>query len=333
MEASLGLWLLALLLLVLLLLVALAVVQTRRWRRLKQMLEAAHGHREHAALLATERLLMAQGRSLALQVRSLDRVQRLADAEFKVFSQYGDDGIIQYLVQRLDIPHRTFVEFGVEDYRESNTRFLLMHDNWAGLVMDGSPGNVERIERSEYFPQHELCARAAFVDCSNVNALVAAAGFPQDLGLLHIDVDGNDYWLWECLEAASPIVVILEYNAVFGPERAITIPYDPAFQRTRAHPSNLYFGASLAALVRLSNRKGYAFVGCNSAGNNAYFVRRDHMNAAIRELSVAEGYVRSRFRESRDATGVLDFATGDTRLERIRGLPVVNLDNGQPEPL
>ena len=323
-------WQFAILLLVL---AAVAVVQARRWRRLKELLDPWRGPRAHASLLATERMLLAQGSSLAMQVRALEGRRPFEEVEFKVFSQYGDDGIIQYLVQRLDIPHRTFVEFGVEDYRESNTRFLLMHDNWAGLVMDGSAANVERIVRSEYYPQHELAARAAFVDCDNVNALVASAGFPRDLGLLHIDVDGNDYWLWECLEAVAPIVVVLEYNAVFGAERAITIPYDAAFQRTRAHPSNLYFGASLAALVRLSQRKGYAFVGCNSAGNNAYFVRRDRMNALVRELSVAEGYVRSCFRESRDAGGMLDFATGDARLERIRGLPVVDLDTGQVEPL
>ena len=332
METILGLCLFTLLLLVPLML-AMGVVQTRRWRRLKEMLASSWSRDEHVALLATERLLLAQGRSLALQIRSLEGIRRLADAEFKIFSQYGDDGIIQYLVQRLDIPHRTFVEFGVEDYRESNTRFLLMHDDWSGLVMDGSADNVERIVRSEYYPQHELQARAAFVDCDNVNALVAAAGFPRDLGLLHIDVDGNDYWLWERLDAVSPIVAILEYNAVFGKDRAITIPYDPAFQRTRAHASNLYFGASLAALVRLGDRKGYAFVGCNSAGNNAYFIRRDRMPPSVRELSVEEGFVRSRFRESRDASGELDFTTGDARLERIRGLPVVNLDTGQVEPL
>ena len=61
----------------------------------------------------------------------------LHQAEFKVFSQFGDDGVIQYLIHRLRPLPDSFVEFGVQNYRESNTRFLLVNNNWRGLVMDG----------------------------------------------------------------------------------------------------------------------------------------------------------------------------------------------------
>jgi hypothetical protein len=33
----------------------------------------------------------------------------LKDCEFKVFSQWGEDGIIQYLTQSIDIKNRTFI--------------------------------------------------------------------------------------------------------------------------------------------------------------------------------------------------------------------------------
>src|SRR5687768_12224968 len=65
-------------------------------------------------------------------------IKNLDEVEFQVFSQWGDDGIIQYLVNKLDIPNKTFIEFGVEDYKESNTRFLLISNNWSGYVIDGS---------------------------------------------------------------------------------------------------------------------------------------------------------------------------------------------------
>ena len=113
----------------------------------------------------------------------------------------------------------------------------------------------------------------------------------------------------------------MEYNSVFGPDKAWTVPYDPKFYRTNYHSSNLCFGASLSALCDLAEEKGYAFVGCNSHGNNAYFVRKGHLRG-LRPLSAQEGYVESKFRESRDPQGQLNYLSGKNRLETIRGLQV-----------
>lgn len=279
---------------------------------------------------AIQRALL--GRLLADQVKARRDVQSLRDVEFRVFSQWGDDGIIQYLTQRVAPPEKTFIEFGVGDYHESNTRFLLVNDNWKGFVMDGSERNVERIRNSSLFWRHDLQAKSAFVDATNVDKLLKTSGLSPNLGLLHIDLDGVDYWIWQAIASVTPVLLILEYNSVFGPKRAITVPYRPDFERTKAHPSNLYWGASLAALCHLSAKKGYAFLGCNSAGNNAYFVRRDHLGT-LPELSPFEGYVESKFRESRGADGELTHISGRARLEIIRCLPVVNVLTGAKEPL
>jgi hypothetical protein len=280
-------------------------------------------------LQGQEKALLLLGRLHAGRVRTMGAVGALREVEFSVFSQFGDDGIVQWLVHHAGCATRRFIEFGVEDYRESTTRFLLMNDDWSGLVLDGSAGNVAAIRGSEYFWRHDLEARAVFVDKDNVDALLGgwAAGRPVDL--LHIDVDGNDWWLWQAVTSIAPTIVIVEYNSVFGPERAITVPYDPAFVRWQKHPSGLYFGASLAAFVHLAREKGYALLGSNSAGNNAYFVRREVLGGPLREVSVAEGYVRSRFRESRDPDGRPTFLAGDARLAAVRGLPVHDVTSGK----
>ena len=145
--------------------------------------------------------------------------------------------------------------------------------------------------------------------------------------------DTGRYWVWEAIDGIKPAVVIVEYNSVFGPDRAITIPYTPGFQRTRAHYSNLYYGASLRALDHLARSKGYAFIGGNSAGNNAYFVRRDTLNACVTEVPVEAGYTVSKVRESRDPRGRLTYASGRDRLPLIAGLDVINVLTGQPEKL
>ena len=243
-----------------------------------------------------------------IELRQTQSARTLRDAEFSVFSQWGEDGIIQFLLRHVPIENKVFVEFGVQDYVESNTRFLAANDRWSGLVIDGSVDNVERIRKSDFFWRSDINAVCAFITRDNINDLIRSAGTSGDIGLLSVDIDGNDYWVWEAIDVVSPRIVVVEYNSRFGAERAVTVPYDPAFARAAAHHSMIYYGASLPALAALGQRKGYALVGCNSAGNNAFFVRKD-CQGALPALTPAAAFVASRFREARNAAGELAFLT------------------------
>jgi len=267
------------------------------------------------------------GRLLAHHARNI--AANFREAEFKVFSQFGDDGIIQYLIAHLEIPPElsTFVEFGVQDYSESNTRFLLINDNWRGLVMDGDKQSIESIKARDMYWRHDLSALCRWIDRDNIDQILRESGFSGEIGILSIDIDGNDYWVWQRIDAVRPVVVIAEYNSVFGARRAITVPYDPAFNRTKAHYSNLYWGASLAALAYVGRAKGYAFVGSNLAGNNAYFVREDYLGrGGIVAIGPEQGYVESRFRESRNQQGHLTYLGGAARRRTIAEMPVYDVE-------
>ena len=245
----------------------------------------------------------------------------LRDAEFKVFSQFGDDGIIQYLIYRLEPLPDAFVEFGVDNYRESNTRFLLLNNNWRGLVLDGNQKCIDEIRSDEISWRHTLTAKPAWITRDNINDLLRNSGFTGEIGLVSIDIDGNDYWVWEKLDAVDPVIVIVEYNSIFGPDLAVTIPYDPNFTRHKAHYSGQFWGASLPALDLLAKRKGLSLVGCNSAGNNAYFVRNNRIDR-LRVLTPKEAFVDARFRDSRNASGQLTYLSGHHRFEAIEHLEV-----------
>lgn len=258
-------------------------------------------------------------------VREVETLNSIQDVEFKVFSQYGDDGIIQWLIKRLNLNNQTFVEFGVQDYTESNTRFLLINSGWNGLVIDGSEKSIEYVKAQDYYWKNNLTAIAAFITRENIDGLITSAGISGEIGLLHIDLDGNDYWIWEAIKSINPIIMIAEYNSVFGDKRPITVPYDKNFFRTEKHHSNLYFGASLPALCHLATKKGYTLIGSNSAGNNAYFIRNDHVFEGIPTPSIAQAFVNSQFRESRDKDGALTFASGLERARVISNLPVWNV--------
>jgi hypothetical protein len=252
----------------------------------------------------------------------------LRAAEFRTFSQWGEDGIIQALLSAIPPAslRKVFVEFGVENYTESNTRFLLVNDNWSGLVIDGSEENIAYIRHDPIYWQYNLKAERRFITRDNINELITGNGVSGDIGLLSVDIDGNDYWVWERIDCITPAIVITEYNARFGPDRAVTVPYDPNFRRAVAHHSMIYYGASLKALARLANRKGYALVGCNSAGNNAFFVRRDLLNKPLKERSVTESFVRNQFREARDVDGRLVFLGPEEESAILATLPLVEVE-------
>ncbi len=273
---------------------------------------------EEAKLLAAK--------ALAMQIAEKGVLADIRDAEFKVFSQFGEDGILEYLIRQIGIPQdkQSFVEFGVESYRESNTRFLLMNRNWRGLIIDGSSDHMDGVNKSALAWRHDLTAVSAFVDCENINQLLTHSGFSGEIGLLSVDIDGNDYWVWERIEVVNPIIVVAEYNSVFGPSLPITVPYDPLFVRSKAHYSHLYWGASIAALNVLAERKGYSLVGSNSAGNNAFFVRNDHLGGLLK-CGPEDAWVESRFRESRNAAGGLTYLNGDARILEIESLDVIDV--------
>jgi hypothetical protein len=258
---------------------------------------------------------------------------RLPDSEFTVFSQFGEDGIIQFLLSHVAIANEVFVEFGVENYRESNTRFLLVHDNWRGLIIDGGESHQAFIDESGLRWRYTIDALTAFIDRDNINDLIAGARIEGDIGLLSIDIDGNDYWVLEAIEIVSPRILVVEYNSVFGAEAAVTVPYDPGFVRSRKHWSYLYWGASIAALAHAAERKGFSLVGGNRAGNNAFFVRSDVLGA-IPAATPAEAYAGARFRESRGRDGELSYVTKlADRLRTIGDMPIVDVHTNHEQTI
>ena len=291
----------------------------------------------HARLMAQRVALRRQMHDEALQTQvgglharwvAQLAAHEIERAEFKVFSQFGEDGIVQFLVQRVPIENRVFVELGVEDYTESNTRFLLIHDAWRGLIVDGSEAHRRFVQASGLAWRTTVDAVTAFVDRDNVDEIISAAGVEGDIGLLSIDIDGNDLWVLQSIESVSPRILVVEYNSLFGHDLAVSVPYDPTFRRAEQHYSYLYWGASLKALVTVARSKGYALVAGNRAGNNAFFVRRDVLSE-IPERSATDCWRPAQFRESRSPGGELTYLDNDReKLRLLRDLPLVELDSG-----
>lgn len=198
--------------------------------------------------------------------------RRLPPFGHKIYSQNDEDGIVQEIFARIGLGTRLFVEFGVENGLENNTLKLLL-EGWSGLWLEGDAGNVANIRArfGDVIAEGRLHARQAFLDRDNIDRLIGET-FAGEIDLLSIDIDGNDIHLLEALTVVSPRVVVIEYNGKFPPPLSIAQAYDPGY---RWHGGSDYSGASLAAIVKIAHRKGYALVGCNITGLNAFFVRHD----------------------------------------------------------
>lgn len=234
-----------------------------------------------------------QRQGLARQVTSLVRAQYLPGQvaapealmarRFRLYSQNEEDGIVLALLEAAGVGGRRFVEIG-SGSSGGNSCVLAFEMGWTGLMVESRPEFADRLRR-KLAHNPRVAVAAAFVTAENVNALVRAHNLEGEIDVLSIDIDSTDYWVFEALEACTARVVVIEYNALFGPDRAVTIPNAPR----PPGASGEYVGASLAALDKLARRKGYGLVLCEDNGINAFFLR-DGLAPAIPRLSAAAAY-------------------------------------------
>jgi hypothetical protein len=277
-------------------------------------------------------LKFLQGTHAALAVSQLETLPTLGAAGFRVSSQWSEDGIIEWLVSKLPMLKQSFVEFGVERYTEANTPFLLQHRNWRGLIADISAEAIDTVKSSDLMWRHDLTAVHLQITRQNINSLFTEHGFAGEIGILSVDIDGNDYWIWDAITVANPGIVICEYNGIFGDVHPLTVPADDNFFRTDKHYSNLYWGTSIGAIRHLGESRGYTLVGSNTEGCNAFFVRNDLAPLVIDR--VADKRPRPPlYRESRDRDGTLTHLSGLDRATLISAMPVVNVLTGEQHPL
>jgi hypothetical protein len=203
--------------------------------------------------------------------------------EKKVYSQNGEDGVLEAIFGVVGVTNRVFVEFGCEDAMECNSAYLL-EQGWTGLLMDGD--TISRNPRATVHREH--------ITAENINALLHKYGVPPAFDLLSIDIDGNDYWVWQSM-VCRPRVVVIEYNAHFPPPERRVITYDPGF----CWSGTDYFGASLQALYELGERKGYTLLYCEQIGVNAFFVSTDLLPRGFAPRPPGEIYRPSNYKNQR----------------------------------
>lgn len=206
---------------------------------------------------------------------------RLNKYEYQVLSQNGEDGIIYEIFKRIGTASKYFVEFGVGNGTENNSAYLLMQ-NWKGSWIEGSTDHCNAMKKnySDIISNNQLQVKESFITKDNICALFEELKVPLDLDFLSIDIDGNDYWIWNELAKYKPRVIAIEYNASVGPHIEWVMPYNESHVWNGKEIGH-YFGASLKSFELLGNRLGYTLVGCNLTGANAFFIRNDFVTESL----------------------------------------------------
>ena len=278
----------------------------------------------------SKRIILLLGDILVLKSRSYySTISNLENAEVKIFSQNGEDGIIDFINYGLGINNPNFIEIGVGDYSEANTRYLYEKNYSKGIIVDCLDDLKKKIQNNITLWKGNLKVLNTKITSQNINELLNRQ-CDFDVDLFSLDIDGIDYWVLKELKPKISKVFVAEYNPIFGDKLQVTVPNLNNFNRKDYHYSCLCFGMSLKALINLMDEKGYYFLGTNRLKNNAFFIskcfdRTKYFPKII--INNLEYYTNNNFRESRDVNSNLNYLSKDKALANIYDCEVVDLSN------
>ncbi len=273
---------------------------------------------------------------ILLSRKYYSKVSLLSDVDYKIFSQNGEDGILDYLLTSLAIENPKFLEIGVGDFTECNTRFIFDRCSAKGTIIDCINNFEEKVKKNVELWKGDLKIINKKINSENISDLIENSDCFFNLDIFSLDIDGIDYWVLNELPVKFSKIAVIEYNANFGPTLEISVPNIKNFNRTEYHYSNLCFGASLRAIINLMKSKGFKFIGVNKSCINAFFINEDF----IQDLSLEtvnernlENFTNSNYRESRSFEGKLTFLSGKNKINEIRNCDVINLANSDSEKI
>mgnify|MGYP006140453707 CR=1 FL=1 len=283
--------------------------------------------------LKIEDLIFISGQSAIISNRiRYDQMELLDDAEVKVYSQFGEDGILDYLCEKLKIRIPIFFEIGVGDFSECNCRLLCELRNAEGFIVDSNMSLYNNLKKKDIFWKTTIEVYEKLIDKNNIVPIVNNFFKKyKNPDIFSLDIDGIDYFILQKIPLKKFKIVILEYNAIFGSTKSVTIPYDEKFSREKYHFSHLCFGVSLKAYIEFMNENGFTLIGCTKARNNAFFIKNDllhNINIKIPKEKDLEYFTVSRIRESRNSNRKLNFKEGKEKLNEIKHCKLIDLSDG-----
>ena len=252
----------------------------------------------------------------------------LWDAEFRVFSQFGEDGIVDLLLDELQISKPRIMEIGAGDFSECNSRFALHKRNCSAYLVDMREDLQRGLQESEIRWKASVAVEIAKIDEKNIKDIESRASkFLKYIDVISLDIDGIDFWIAQHINWNGIKIAIVEYNPVFGAKLAVSVPKETFSSRFEHHYSGLVYGASLLAWIEFFASKDMRFVGTNRAGNNAFFVSSSlagNLPFRLPDMSQLDAYVDWQIRDSRNQDQTLSSLSLEQARNLISGVELID---------
>lgn len=279
-----------------------------------------------------EKFKIQSGQATMMASKSAHSTYRyLWDASFSIFSQFGEDGILDYLCDVLDITKPRILELGSGNFNECNSRFLAEFRSAEVVAVDARKDLVSSISKMELNWKNHIFPIQVFVTPETVNEIeILASENMGEVNILSIDLDGNDYWIASKMALSKTRIIVVEYNPLFGFKRAVSVFYKSDFDRTKEHYSWDYYGASIKAWQQLFSKSDFSFIGTNRQCTNAFFIKNEDVNKlgfqAPKDLSI---FTNLSTRDSRDLDSNISIRSKIQRISDISNLTVVDVTSNE----
>jgi hypothetical protein len=259
--------------------------------------------------------------------------EHLWDAEVKVFSQWGEDGILDFLFDLIGAAKPRIIEFGAGDFTECNSRFAAEHRSASVYAIDMREDLIQKVKNLDVFWRNTIFPVCDFItpETAKKHQEIAESKF-GGIDLISLDIDGNDYWVLQSLDFNNVQIVVCEYNPLYGSNLACTVERNDFFDRTKEHFSWLHYGMSLRAAIDLLALSELTFIGTNRPGNNAFFIKQEFvksLNFKLPNYNQLDEFVDWRVRESRDLNGNLSFLSKLDAIKAISECKIMDLTTSE----
>jgi hypothetical protein len=231
---------------------------------------------------------------LMLKAQRIIPYDSIRDAGFRVYSQFEEDGIILYILSMIGFKTKRVVEMCCGSGDECMATNLILNHGFDGYLFDGDQANISAANR--FFRSQKDCfayppvLTNVWITAENVNDLLTRSGCAGEVDLFSLDMDGNDYWIWNAIEAINPRLLVLETHNGIPSDKSLTIEYKADFDSgwSKIGAEQEYRGASLLAMQRLCKRRGYRMIGAHRHGFNVFFLREDEGVQLFPEVGIDE---------------------------------------------
>ena len=191
----------------------------------------------------------------------------LLDHQRNVYSQTGEDGVVEKILETLPQTDKWCVEFGAWDgLYLSNTRNLIETKGYSAVLIEADKNKFRDLQHN-YSQRSDVITINQFVGFTeegNLDQIMTPIPIPFDFDLLSIDIDGNDYHVWKAISKYRPKVIVIEFNPTIPTHVRFVQPADPSINQ----------GTSLLSLVGLGKEKGYELI--SVVGSNAFFIKQEY---------------------------------------------------------